>query len=292
MDGIQSLDGIAGFDFTLYEKSVLKPIRKSLRVNTLKSGVDKVSKSLESVGWNLERIPYFDYAFWMDEISPGNSLEYALGLICIQDPGSMLIPELMGLERGMRVLDLCAAPGSKTSQISQILEGTGTIVANDASSERIKGLAMNLQRCGCSNCLVSHTDGRNLPNWGKGKFDVVLVDAPCSGLGQRGLKRERGGPEKYSSLQRELISAGFDCLKPGGMMIYSTCTFWPEENEDVVNYLLGSKDNASIVNVFKEIHEKGLKCEKGLLNECARIYPWHNQTDGFFIAKIKKDERA
>jgi NOL1/NOP2/sun family putative RNA methylase len=291
MDGIQALDGIAGFDFALYEKSILEPIKKTVRVNTLKAEVDEVCQSLESIGWNLEKIPYFDYAFWMDGISPGNSLEYVLGLICIQDPGSMLIPELMDLKKEIRVLDLCAAPGSKTTQISQIMKGSGTIIANDASSERIKGLAMNIQRCGCSNCLVSHTDGRNLPNWGKEKFDCVLVDSPCSGLGQRGLKRERGGSEKYSPLQRELISAGFECLKPGGVMIYSTCTFWPEENEDVVNSLLESSLNAYIVDVFKEIRGKGLDCVNSLVDGCARIYPWHNRTDGFFIAKIRKDER-
>ncbi|MBN2518817.1 MAG: NOL1/NOP2/sun family putative RNA methylase [Candidatus Altiarchaeota archaeon] len=290
------LKRIPGFDVGAYLSTIDELPERGIRINTLKIGVKEAEERLEKIGWNLKNIPWCDYGFRADEGSPGNTVEHSLGYYFIQDAGSMSIPGLFSLNERSRVLDLCAAPGAKTTHLSQIMRNSGAVVANDAGSERIKALAMNVQRMGAINCMVSHTDGRNLPKWGKARFDCVLVDAPCSGLGQvRKMGKpgkERAGPEKYWPVQKNLITAGFDCLKAGGELIYSTCTFTVEENEAVVQHLLENR-NASIMKLgLKLKHCEGFVEGGGVefsreMQKCARIYPWQNGTDGFFVCKVK-----
>lgn len=148
---------------------------------------------------------------------------------------------------GERILDMASAPGGKTTYISQLMKNTGVVVANDSSADRLKALKFNLQRLGVTNCIVCNYDGRKFPKVMKG-FDRILLDAPCTGLGiiskDQSIKTQRLyiDVKKMSHLQKELILAAIDCCKPGGYIVYSTCSITVEENEWVIDYALKNRN--------------------------------------------------
>ncbi len=212
----------------------------------------------------------------------------------------MVPPLFLEPEPDDYVLDLCAAPGSKTSQIALLMENKGAIIANDVSLKRISSLGFNVQLCGVMNTAIIMYDGRRLPSILSERFDKVLVDAPCSSSGHFLSKPPPRFTENQVSslhfLQRSLLHAGFKLLKPGGILVYSTCSVHPLENEAVVNYLLSKEEKAKI----EAYHVKGLRFHYGLteyekrtfsssLKNCVRIYPHDNYTDAFFIARIRKE---
>jgi len=281
-----------------------RPLPDSFRVNTLKISVEECLKILsEEEGVELRPVVWTRHGFYADP--PGRlttSLWHMLGLIYFQGPVSMLVCELANIEAGHRVLDLCAAPGSKATHAAQLLEGKGVLVANDVSRTRIKALSSNLQRCGVVNCVITLADGRWLGNRLKNYFDRVIVDAPCSSLGigmkDWGVLRNWGEKmsQRLSTLQQALIFSGFKALKPGGKLIYATCTYHPLENEAVVSHLLEKFDNA----VLESINVNGLKCEHGLeewnglrfsdeVKKTIRIFPYQSNAEGFYIAVVKKE---
>ena len=264
----------------------------------------EILKNLKEEGWEIDPIPFYKYGFWADHKEGrrdiGNTVEFQLGYIYSQEAASMIPPIALDPKPGEIVLDLCAAPGSKTTQIAMHMENEGVIVANDIDLQRISALAENLERCGVCNTIITRMDGRKfirLPL----KFDKVLVDAPCSGVGalRKSWKTlHMWNPDmvkRLSNLQKQLIKAGFEVLKEGGVLVYSTCTLEPEENEEVISRLLERYDNAKI----EKIHVPNLKSSEPVLEwegkkyvedvkYCLRIYPQDNDTEGFFIAKIKK----
>jgi tRNA (cytosine49-C5)-methyltransferase len=236
----------------------------------------------------------------------GRSLEHQLGYYYIQEISSMLPIIALNLKEKETFLDLCSSPGSKTTQASAKMNNTGTIIANEVSFPRIKILASNMQRCGVSNAIITKKDGILLCNKLKQEnilLDKILVDAPCSGEGTI-----RSSPKtlkmwnfkmikSLSKLQKNLLSSAIEILKPNGEIIYSTCTHAPEENEEVVDFIL-NKFNGKIKleNIFLP---KELKTRQGItkwnqnnlnpeIKKCIRIYPQDNNTEGFFIAKFKK----
>jgi NOL1/NOP2/sun family putative RNA methylase len=197
---------------------------------------------------------------------------------------------------------LCAAPGSKSTQIAQLLRGEGVLVASDVSSERVKALSSNLQRFGVLNCVITLADGRRSLKFAREFFDKVLVDAPCSSLGiiskNWGIARAWSIEivRRLSELQRRLILAAFDCLKPGGTLVYSTCTLTVEENEFVVNWLLENRENARISEVRLEgfRHRPGITEYGGMrlrerISKTMRMMPYDNWAEGFYIARIVKE---
>ena len=279
-----------------------KPLPEGFRANTLKSLEERILERLRKKGYEFRKIPWARYGYLLTSGGDlGKTLEHMLGLIYLQGPVSMAPVEVLDPKPGELVLDLCAAPGSKTTQIAQLLEGRGVVVANDVSYERLKALSSNLQRFGVLNCVVTLADGRKYPRFAREFFDKVLVDAPCSSLGiiskDWGIAKSWSIKvvERLSDLQKRLILAGFDCLKPGGVLVYSTCTLTIEENELVVDWLLRMRDNAEI----KEFALPGLKSRSGLtefenlrldeeLKKTLRIMPYDNWAEGFYIAKIAK----
>jgi len=181
------------------------------------------------------------------------------------------------------------------------LKGVGVLVANDISFERVKALASNLQRFGVLNVIITLMDGRKFPRFARSCFDKVLVDAPCSSLGivskNWGIARSwtLEVARRLSRIQRQLIIAGFDCLKPGGELVYATCTLTVEENEMVVQYLLERRENA----VLEEIALPSLRYRRGIvewdgvrldeeLRKTIRIMPYDNWAEGFYVARIAK----
>jgi len=295
------LERIPDLDLNLLLESYERPIPEGLRVNTLKSSEDFVVKRLEEKGFKLRKIPWAKHGYIAEGGDLGKTIEHMLGLIYLQGPVSMAPVEALDPKPGETVLDLCAAPGSKSTQIAQRLKGEGVVVANDISYERVKALSSNLQRFGVLNSIITLADGRRYHRFARELFDKVLIDAPCSSLGiiskNWGIARNWSAkiPERLSKMQQSLILSGFDCLKPGGILVYSTCTLTVEENELVVNYLLENREDA----VIEPLELPGLKFRRGVveymglrfrddLEKTARIMPYDNWAEGFYIAKIAK----
>ncbi|MBS3137533.1 NOL1/NOP2/sun family putative RNA methylase [Candidatus Woesearchaeota archaeon] len=295
-------------DFEVFKKYSLSFLRRSIRVNTLKISIEELKKRLEK-DWYLEQIPWCKEGFWINHKGQGddyrrdvgNLLEHALGYIYIQEAASMIPPLFMkGKDKNMDnelILDMCASPGSKTTQIAQYMNNTGVLIANDYKGDRISALGINLQRCGLSNHIITLMQGRYFKGF---QFDKILVDAPCSGTGtiRKSLKTLRiWNPHAITRLagqQKVLLETAFNNLKKDGILIYSTCSLEPEEDEGVVSWLLNKYENAIVEPV-----DLPIKLSKAVMNfdgitfneqvkHCLRIWPQDNDTEGFFVARIVK----
>ena len=272
----------------------LKLLRKSIRVNTLKTSIEEIKKRLK-----LQQIPWCKEGFWLKGEAIGNLPEHFLGYLYLQESASMIPPEVLEPKEQDIVLDLCASPGSKTTQIASKMKNQGLLIANDNQISRLKPLQINLQRCGVTNTVITLMEGRWFKNYSQ-KFDKVLVDAPCSGTGtiRKSLKTIQwwnlNFVNQMAGIQRQLLETGFNSLKENGTLVYSTCTLEPKENEDVVNSLLEKYENAKLENInldikrSKPILEYEGKTYNSEIKKCLRIWPQDNDTEGFFVAKIKK----
>jgi len=277
----------------------MAPLPRAFRVNTLKAKVKDVVKRFEGYGVKLIKVPWYKDAFVSDTAKIVGSLDGFVGNIYVQELTSM-IPVLAvekELKKAELVLDGCAAPGSKTTQISTIMKNKGLIVANELGYIRIKALKFNIEKQGALNVAVTNMDLNRFP---RREFDVVFVDAPCSSEGtcRKNWKTFLSWSERdiknHSKVQRKLIKKGYELVKKGGVLVYSTCTFAPEENELVVNYLL-----SEVGGKLEKIELKGLKTSEGItsfngrdfsdeVKKCIRVWPHHNDTGGFFVAKVRK----
>ncbi len=288
----QDIDGSDDF----YE-FMSKPLRQSFRVNLLKGKIDSVVERL-SEEFRIERIPWVEEGFFIYGNGVTNTPEFALGLIFMQEASSMIPARVLEVEPEMLVLDIAASPGAKTTQISAYMENRGCIVANDVKYTRINILASNVQKMGCINVKITMKDGRFFGRF-RDRFDRILLDAPCSNVGMirknyKYLKLwKQRDVEALSRLQKELIMAAYRALKPGGVLVYSTCTLDPEENEEVVDHLLSNTD-AEIEDIdlplkshepFTEFMGKSYDTQ---VKKCLRIHPQDNDTEGFFVAKFIK----
>ena len=311
-------------DFMKYLEILKKPELKSIRCNTLKISPERLKKRLEKKGWKITQ-PWKSHPEVMivnreeDANSTedrggllpgelGRALEHLLGYYYIQELASMLPVIALNPKENETILDLCSAPGSKTTQMAAKMKNTGTIIANEVSMSRLKILASNLERCGVTNTIITRKDGiafcRKIKKYNPElKFDRILVDAPCSGEGTL-----RSNPKtclmwniktvkSLSRIQKQLVFSAIEILKTGGEMIYSTCTHSPEENEEVVDFILKSdefKGRIKIEKISLPIKPReGIRKwqEKEYAEEVkysCRIYPHDNDTEGFFLVKIKK----
>ena len=280
----------------------------SIRCNTLKIGVDELKGRLEGYGWKIKQ-PFDEFPEVMvieSALEPGEigkTKEHLLGYYYVQEISSMLPMMALRPEAGEMILDLCSSPGSKTTQAAAMMENSGTIIANELSMGRIGILNTNLERCGVMNTIVTRKEGVALCTRflkkSKIRFDKILVDAPCSGEGtlrkspKTFLMWNPNMIKKIAGTQRKLAEAAMRILKVGGEMIYSTCTLAPEEDEMIVNHLIENFD-VEIEQIKLPLKFRCGVCEwegksldKGV-EKCLRLYPQDNDTDGFFVAKIKK----
>ena len=269
----------------------LKPLKKSIRINTLKTSTNEIKQRL-----SLKRIPWCKEGFWIEGQGIGNLKEHFLGYIYLQEAASMIPPVVLDTKENDMVLDLCASPGSKTTQMAAMMRNKGLIIANDNQFIRLKPLSINLQRCGVSNTIITLMEGR----WFKElSFDKILVDAPCSGIGtiRKSYKTIKwwnpNFVKKMAGIQRQLLKTAFELLNDKGTLVYSTCTLEPEENEGVIDYLI-ENFNAKVEKIDLDIRKsrcisefEGKKYDQQV-NNCLRIWPQDNDTEGFFVAKIKK----
>ena len=289
---------LLGEDYDIFRKYSLAWLRKCIRVNTLKISVKELVNRLEK-DWTLEPVPWCKEGFWIkgERTDIGNLIEHSLGYIYVQEAASMIPPVVLCPQPGEVVLDMCAAPGSKASQIAQYMENKGVLIANDVSGKRLAPLGINLQRCGVSNTIITLMQGWRFKGF---EFDKILVDAPCSGTGtiRKSLRTIRDwNPNSVFAVagqQRRLIEIAFENLKKGGVLVYSTCTLEPDENEAVISWLLDKYSNAKLEDIELEIKRSPvvLTFEGKIFNpevkKCLRIYPQDNDTEGFFVAKIRK----
>ena len=294
----QSLLGERYDEFLKYS---LAYIKKSIRVNTLKADVSDVRHRLEMQGFRMQEIPWCREGFKVkgERTDLGNLDEHFLGYFYVQEAASMMPAEVLQPEPGELVLDMCASPGSKTTQMAAMMENSGLLIANDVTGIRMKPLGLNLQRNGIFNVVSTLMRGQQFGRL-DAKFDRVLVDAPCSGTGTIRRNPETlkiwnpGMIKRLSRTQKTLIESGFKALKTGGRLVYSTCSLEPEEDEEVVDSLLKRHPDAVIEKIPLEVKKsaavlefEGKKYSEDV-GECLRVWPQDNDTEGFFVARIRK----
>lgn len=260
-----------------------------LRINTAKVSADGF-RSLAS--FPLEEIPWTENGFYYDR---GETVtkhpHYYAGLYYIQEPSAMLPASRLPIEEGDVVLDLCAAPGGKATELSAKLNGSGLLVANDVSPSRAKALFKNLAIWGSPNCCITgETPEKLLETFGC-CFDKILVDAPCSGEGMfrkdEGLitSWEERRPEYYADLQKQILTSAVQMLSPGGMLLYSTCTFAKAEDEDVIAWVLAQYPQMQLVQAKTC---EGLTTGYAPYEKCLRAWPHKIKGEGHFLALMQK----
>ncbi len=285
-------------DFTEYEKHLDDAAYYGIRVNTLKISVEEF---LKICPFHVERVPWTENGFYVErEEKPSKHPFYHAGLYYIQEPSAMTPAAYLPICPGDRVLDLCAAPGGKSTELGAKLKGQGVLISNDVSISRTKALIRNIEMFGIRNSVVLCTEAKYMVSSFTGYFDKILVDAPCSGegmfrKGNHEIKNwKQKGSEPYAKLQREIVEDAVKLLRPGGMMLYSTCTFSPEENEQVIEYLLERHRDLSIVPMkmcegFDTGHPEWTLTGREDVKHCIRLWPHKIKGEGHFLALLQKE---
>jgi 16S rRNA (cytosine1407-C5)-methyltransferase len=288
-------------NYKQYHNSQYKPyLRASLLIDN-----NDLEEQLNGYGINLQSIPNIKNAFRIisGEDVVSKTLEFILGKYYIQSLSSMIPALVLNPNSGDAVLDLCAAPGSKTTQLAELMNNHGTLIANEISVDRLKSLVFNVDKMSLVNVGILHGKGELLSKQFENRFDKILVDAPCSALGIVQKKGEVSNwwdqrkAEGMSDLQLRLLIAAIKMCKVGGEIVYSTCTLTLEENEMVINKVLNK------YHVELEEIELPVKCNEGhtkvgneILNselkKTRRIFPWEIESEGFFVAKLKKIDKT
>ena len=287
-------------DYELYIKSFEKKSVSAIRINTMKISVDKWR---EMSPFSLEPIPWIEKGFILNEEDrqlASRHPYYFAGLYYIQEPSAMIPASILPIEKGDKVLDLCAAPGGKATEIAAKLDGTGVLVANDISVSRAMALAKNLQVTGTKNALVTAEIPENLEMKFRGFFDKIIIDAPCSGEGM--FRREprmvkdwlEKGPEFYQKIQRQILESAYSMLAPGGKMVYSTCTFSVMEDEENIDWFIKNHSDIHICDVeqkegFSEGRPDMVEGGSSELSKCIRIFPHKADGEGHFAVLLGKD---
>lgn len=278
-----------------------QPLRRSVRVNTLKMSIAAFKQYCQTQNWTIEQIPWCEEGFWINRpesqeqaLPIGNTDIHLSGCIYVQEASSMLPPQAFRNEQldDAIVLDVASAPGSKTTQLAALMNNSGLLVANEYSSSRVKVLAANLKRMGVHNAALSHFDGVVFGDYMYECFDHILLDAPCSGEGT--VRKDEFALKNWSiesnieiaSVQKALIVSAFNALKPNGTLVYSTCTLTPLENQAVCQHLLDAFEDDVEIIPLDNLFEGASKATtpEGYLHVWPQIY----DSEGFFIAKFKK----
>ena len=295
---VDNMKHLLGDEYNIYEACLDRPMFHGIRINTSKISVEDF---LKINPFDLKPIPWCSNGFYFDEKKdkPSKHPYYFAGLYYIQEPSAMTPAATLPIEQGDRVLDICAAPGGKSTELASKLKDTGILVSNDISASRAKALLKNLEVFGVGNSLIISEAPYKLSERFFEYFDKILIDAPCSGEGmfRKSISMvnawDEGKNDMYSELQRSILDEVIKMLKPGGMLLYSTCTFSPKENEQSIEYLLSLDSSLSICEWDKydgfdsghpEWSESGLED----INKCARIWPHKIDGEGHFVALVKK----
>ena len=280
-----------GSDFEKFLEEYRKDSFCGLRVNT---GRIPVSEFLARSSFDLRPVPWTENGFYYDPARDDVTRHpyYFAGLYYVQEPSAMLPASRLPVEPGNLVLDLCAAPGGKSTELASRLRGKGILVANDVSATRAKALVKNLSLWGISNCCVTaETPEKLLQSFGC-CFDRILVDAPCSGEGMfrrdASLAKswEQRGPGAYAPLQKKILACAVQMLRPGGFLLYSTCTFSEEEDEQVVCSIL--EEYPDLESADLEPYYEGFACGEFPAQKSVRVWPHRMEGEGHFLALFHK----
>lgn len=277
--------------------------RKALRVNTLKIDDCALIKRLRAKKVKLDKIPYLQHGYYYDaSFSLGATPEYLQGYYYLQGAASQVVAELLAPKPSDAVLDMAAAPGSKATHIAQLMENKGTLVCLDSAAQRLAALRNNCERLLVTTAILLKKDSRFSRDLDM-KFDRVLLDAPCSGnfCSEPGWfeKRSLADIQQNGRVQRELLKAAHDVTKSGGVIVYSTCSLEPEEDELVINWLLEKYDDVELVDLEINSEHVFTVGDPGItewdgqklnpaLSRTRRFWPHKTHTEGFFVAKLRK----
>ncbi|QLG62367.1 RsmB/NOP family class I SAM-dependent RNA methyltransferase [Halorarum salinum] len=287
-------------DEAAFRAACERPLPSVVRTNSIRADPARVARAFDEEGTGYERADWHDGVFRLEGRSPGTTWPYTHGWVHGQEEVSALPALALDPRPGERVLDTCAAPGSKTSQLAGLMEDRGTLVGNDTNLGRISALRHNAERLGVTNLVVDHQDARNysLNGFDFDEFDRVLVDAPCSCEGT-----VRKNPDaldawtldhvrRVAGIQKGILRRAVQATRPGGAVIYSTCTFAPEENEAVLDHVLAEEDCEvlewdSPLESAPGVTEWEDETYDPQVRRATRVYPHLNDTGGFFLAKLR-----
>jgi len=301
---LERMQTLLGPEYPEFEKALYGPRVNSLRVNTLKLSPSELEPLLQTP---LRPVPWCSAGFYVShEARAGGHALHAAGAYYVQEASAMAVAEVAGrmagrggnkfpLE-GLKVLDLCAAPGGKSTHLGQLMNNSGLLVCNEIVTQRARILAENLERLGIRATVMNEDPARLARAWGA-YFDVVLVDAPCSGEGMfrknpdAALEWSPDLPATCARRQADILEAAADLLGPGGLMVYSTCTYAPEENEGAVGHFLEQHPEFELLEVSGFAPGRpewaGGEIE---LEKTARLWPHLLEGEGHFVTALRKLE--
>lgn len=295
---LDSMKEILGEDYEAFLAGFDGQRQYGLRVNTLKMNLEEFERIAP---FHLKKVPWISNGYFYEaEDVPAKHPFYSAGLYYLQEPSAMTPASRLKVQPGERVLDLCAAPGGKATELGAALQGEGLLVANDINTARARALLRNLELFGISNSFVTNEPPHVLAERFPEFFHKIMVDAPCSGEGMFRKNPavvdswQEKGPEYFSKLQREIIVQAADMLLPGGMMFYSTCTFSPLENEKTITHLLKERPDMEVIPMEDyEGFAEGLTSYRGEVFDescklCRRIWPHKMSGEGHFMALLHK----
>lgn len=287
-------------DYDAFLQAYDQPRTYGLRVNTAKISCEEFEKI---VPFEVKKIPWISNGyFYREDVRPSRCPLYQAGLYYLQEPSAMTPASRIPVEPGEYVLDMCAAPGGKATAVGSALKGAGLLVANDISTTRARALLRNLELFGIPNLFVANEKPekmvKNFPEF----FHKIILDAPCSGEGmfrkEEALARD-WTPEKsqeLSQIQKQLCLNAADMLQPGGQMLYSTCTFAPAEDEEVISWLLEQRPDLSLISMenYEGFSSGNPAWGNGSpeLKKCVRIFPHKMAGEGHFLALLKKEGQS
>ena len=276
--------------------------RLTIRTNLSAVTPEELVNKLKSEGVTVHAVPELPYAFEISGLDYLAGLKsFKEGLFYVQDVSSMLVAETAAPKKNDYVIDVCAAPGGKATELGAKLQGEGVLAANDISNSRAKGLLKNIEVFGIGNVLVLSEEPGKMESYFTEYFDKILIDAPCSGEGMfRKDKKmvsawEEHGPDFFCNIQKSIILQAARMLKQGGMMLYSTCTFDPKENEQVIEHLLKTYPEFRILKIapyegFAQGMPEVTESRDPSLADTVRIFPHKMKGEGHYLALVQKGE--
>ncbi len=285
---INHMKDILKEEYPLYEKSLNNPPYRGFRINPLKITEDSF---FEETGWKKDKVPFSKYSYYFNEnLTVGLSKEYLAGLIYMQEPSASFPVEVLDPKSKEVILDMCGAPGSKATQIAERMHHEGLFITNEIDSNRVQILKENIVRSGSSNTIILNASPIDIAETFPMFFDAILVDAPCSGEGM--FRKEPKAIQEWSmehvkscaNRQAHILESAYQALKPGGRLVYSTCTFNRYENEETVNAFLNEHKDMHVLPINHNVGHNGLPP----IIEAKRIYPM-DQGEGQFVCLMQKE---
>lgn len=287
---LEKMKQFLGEEYPEYLASYEEEPRSGLRVNTGRLTPEQFLEMAQTADWNLKPVPWTKNGFYYQGERPSRHPWYYAGLYYLQEPSAMSPAAWLPIKPGDRVLDLCAAPGGKSTELAAKLAGTGVLFSNDISNSRAKALLKNLEMFGAGNICVTSEAPEKMAGILPEFFDKILVDAPCSGEGM--FRRDPSmvkswnekGPDYYAPLQRQILDCAVQMLAPGGKLVYSTCTFDRDEDEGTIEYILEKYPQMAVVPQKPEYGFEGSRGIEG----CLRLFPHRLEGEGHFVALLEK----